>query len=67
MKEVNILKNELKEMLEEISDLRVLRSIKELLESKSIEEAIRIQLIENAEKSGFSSNLHRGLDLIPIR
>ena len=51
MKEVNILKNELKEMLEEISDLRVLRSIKELLESKSIQEAIRIQLIENAEKS----------------
>ncbi|MCL6260607.1 hypothetical protein M3O96_16000 [Aquiflexum sp. TKW24L] len=51
MEDLNILKNELKEMLEEISDLKVLQSIKELLESKSIEEAIRIQLIENAEKA----------------
>ncbi|WP_113923326.1 hypothetical protein [Cognataquiflexum aquatile] len=51
MKDLNILRNELKEMLEEISDLKVLQGIKELLESKSIEEAIRIQLIVNAEKS----------------
>jgi hypothetical protein len=51
MKEENILKNELKELLEGVSDLKVLRSIKEFLESKLIEEAIRIQLIENAEKS----------------
>lgn len=51
MKDLNILRNELKEMLEEISDLKVLQGIRELLESKSIEEAIGIQLNVNTEKS----------------
>lgn len=51
MENTESLKNEVKEMLEEISDINVLQSIKNLLENSSNELAIQQRFIEMAEKS----------------
>lgn len=45
------LKNEVKEMLEEISDINILQSIKNLMENSSNEVAIKQRIIEMAAKS----------------
>lgn len=51
MKNSENLKNEVKEMLEEISDINILQSIKILLESSTNDPALKERLTETAEKS----------------
>jgi hypothetical protein len=51
MKNSESLKNEVKEMLEETSDINILQTIKNLLENSSNEYAIKQRFIEMAEKS----------------